>query len=170
METHIEIIEKENEYTLEIEAKIPTWKMPVVIWKAYKDIEKYISKNNSQPSGPPFVRYLNIDWSGIKKENKILGFIKMFTRKWSMVIGFPVNNKLKGEKKIKAGVFPGGKYVKSIHRGAYQQVGLTYNILLEYFYENKLRYKNESAEIYLNDPEKTREEDLETIVMIPVDE
>ncbi len=146
------------------------WKMPVIIGKAYKDIGKYLENKGAKPSGPPFVRYLNVSWNKINKENKISAFIKMFTRKWNMAFGFPVENKIEGEKNLLAGVLPCGKYVKSIHRGAYQKVGITYNKMLLFLTNEKLNYKNESMEIYLNDPETTKEENLETVVFIPLSE
>ena len=168
MDYIIEIIEKEAEFTLEVPADIPMWKMPVVIGKAYQEIGKYLENKNTKPSGPPFVRYLDVKWNEINKENKISAFVKMFTRKWKMVIGFPLANKIEGEKNLLSGKLQGGRYVKSIHRGAYQRVGMTYNKLLQFLLKENLNYKNESMEIYLNDPETTKEEDLETIVLIPL--
>lgn len=170
MDNSVEIINNQAKCTIQITANIPMWKMPVVIGNAYKDITKYMDKNAAKPSGPPFVRYLNVKWNEINRVNKVTAFIKMFTRKWNMIIGFPIDKKLDGEKDLKPGELPGGKFVKTIHRGAYQKVGITYNKLLSFIVKENLNYKNESLEIYLNDPETTKEEDLETIVLIPISE
>jgi len=170
MEQPIEIVEKNSVYTLEIKERIPGWKIQAIISRANRDIEKYLSKSKSEPSGSLFVRYVGIDWNLMNNKNIITRFIRKFTKKWNMVIGFPVKTELKGRRKIRPGVFSGGKYVKTIHRGAYQKVGNTYLKLLEYLKSNDMNYKPESVEIYLNDPYKTNEEDLETIVMIPISE
>lgn len=168
MEQPIEIFEKDSEYTLEITAKIPSWKIPVISSKAYKNIEKYLLKSKSETSGSPFIKYVDIDWKVISNKNLIIKLIRKFTKKWHVAAGFTVKNEMSGNRKIRPGIFPGGKYVRTIHRGAYQKAGDTYLRLLAFLKENDIKYKRESVEIYLNDPYKTKEEDLETIVMIPI--
>ena len=44
----------------------------------------------------------------------------------------------------------------------------TYKKMIKWVDENDLKVKNESIEIYLNDPGDTKKEDLETEVLIPL--
>ncbi|MGD8780636.1 MAG: GyrI-like domain-containing protein [Ignavibacteria bacterium] len=157
MGKEIEIIEKEFQNTLEINIEVPMWKMPSVIGNSYKTIVNYLKSKNLEPSEAPYVRYLNIDWDILYKESKLTGFFKMFTRKWSMLIGFPVKEKLEG-----------GKYVKAMHKGPYQKCGETYKKMISFMKQENLQFKNESIEYYLNDPKTVKKEDLETLVLIHV--
>jgi len=94
----------------------------------------------------------------------------MFTKKWNMLIGFPVKEKTEGEGNIKSGSIEKGRFVKAIHRGPYQKVGETYKLMTDYIKKENFKIKNESIEYYLNDPKTTKKEDLETIVLIPIAE
>ena len=94
----------------------------------------------------------------------------MFTRKWKLQIGFPLYNKAEGRGNIKAGFLPGGRFVKTEHRGPYHKVGKTYKKMLAWIRENNLKIKGESIEIYNNDPRITKKEKLETTILIPISE
>lgn len=163
----VDVIEREMEYTLEIKAEAATFKIPMVIGKCYKSIMEYMEKKKVECSSAPYVRYIDVDWDAVNKTNKFMLFLKMITYKWNMVIGFPVKEKVDGEGEIISGVLAKGKYLKAIHKGHYQKLVDTYTIMLAYIKENDIKIKNESMEIYTNDPRTTKKEDLETIVFIP---
>lgn len=168
MNNQIEIIEREEEKTLQIYAEAAVMKIPVVTGNAYKKIMKLAEEQKIEVTGAPFVRYLEINWNEVNTENKFAAFIKMFTHKWKMEIGFPVKNKIAGSGEIKQSVITKGKYVKLIHHGPYQKVGGTYKQMLAWIKQNNLTVKNESIEFYLNDPHTTKKANLETIVLIPL--
>ncbi|MBI1936995.1 MAG: GyrI-like domain-containing protein [Ignavibacteriales bacterium] len=170
MNNQVKIIEREEENTLQIYAEAAMMKMPVAIGNAYKKIMQNINEQKTEAAGAPFVRYLEINWDKVNTENKFAAFIKMFTRKWKMEIGFPVKNNIDGTGEIKKSTIPKGKYLKSLHRGPYQKVGYTYKRMTAFTKQNNLAIKNESIEIYLNDPRTTKKENLETIVLIPLEE
>jgi len=170
MKNEIQIVEQDLKNTLEIKANIPMWKMPVMISKAYKKIVEHLEKSNIEPSDPPYIHYLNINWDEVKEEGRFLSFIKMFNRKWEMLIGFPVKENREGSGEISAGILPKGKYVQSMHYGPYQKVGETYKEMISWIKQNNLDIMNESVEIYLNDPRNTKKKDLQTIVLIPIAE
>ena len=170
MKNEIQIIEQGLKNTLEIKAKVPMWKMPVVIGKSYKKIVEHLEKSSIEPSEPPYIHYLNINWEEVKEEGRFSSFVKMFTRKWEMLIGFQVKEKMEGSGEISAGILQKGKYVQSMHYGPYQKVGETYKKMISWIKQNNLDIMNESVEIYLNDPRKTKKEDLQTIVLIPIAE
>ncbi|MBU0561644.1 MAG: GyrI-like domain-containing protein [Bacteroidetes bacterium] len=168
MSEKVEIVERELTYTLEVNENAQMWKLPKIIGQSYRSIMDYSSKKNNEITEAPFVRYLNINWEEMEKDSKIVMFMKMFSRKWNMLIGFPLNNKLDGEGKIEAGMIPAGRYLKSMHRGPYQKVGDTYKAMQSFGKKESLQFKGESIEFYLNDPQITKKEDLETIVLIPL--
>jgi len=163
----VDVIEREMEYTLETKTESVTFMMPMVFGKAYKTIGEYMENKKIECVSAPFVRYINVNWEEVNKMSKFMMFLKMFTYKWNMLIGFPLNEKAEGEGEITSGVIPKGKYLKAMHKGPYKKVGETYALLTEYIIENNIKIKNESMEIYTNDPRTTNKEDLETIVLIP---
>lgn len=168
MSNKIEIIQREVEDTLEVAVNVPMWKMPFKMNKIYKQIIKHLEDSETKFSSAPYARYLEINWTKLNNESKLSAFVKMFTRKWKLKIGFPVDKKITGSGNIESGVIPAGSYVKTIHRGTYQKVAETYNRMLTWTDQQEIAVKNESIEIYLNDPRTTKMEDLETIVLIPV--
>ncbi len=168
MNNEIELVEKEKLYTLEISAKATMPQMPKLIKTSYKEIVDYFEKNNKSPETAPYIRYTQLDWEKINTQNKIVAFIKMFTQKWQMLIGFPVSNPIDGEGKITAGFIPAGKYVKAIHKGDYMKVGNTYKKMVTFINDKKLKMGAESIEFYLNDPKEVKKEDLLTEVLIPI--
>lgn len=168
MVSGVEVVERQDEYTLEINGKASMMMMSKVIGKGYEDIYNYMKKNEIPCEAPPYIKYVNFSWDDVEGGNKFLGFLKMFTKKWDMEMGFPVKKEYAGEGIIKSGKIAGGKYLQTMHKGPYQKVGSAYKLLMAYMKENKLKAKEECMEIYLNDPKMTKKEDLETIVLIPL--
>ncbi len=170
MNNDIEIVERETEQVLEIHARVPMWKMPFVMSKAYKRIAEYFETAGVEPSGVPYAHYLNVDWADVNEESKFAAFIKMFTRKWEFLSGFPVGSTMEGSGDIQPGTLPGGRYIQTLHRGPYHKVGGTYKQLMAWVAQEGLTVRNASVEIYLNDPRTTKQADLETIVLVPLSE
>ncbi len=170
MPTPIKIIKKEHEPTLEIRMQCTMLKMPMMIRQSYMLILTYLEELGEEMSGMPYVRYLNLNWDTMLNENKLMGFIRVFTRKWDMAIGFPVKKELEERGDIKPGGLPEGRYIRTIHYGPYQKVGDTYKLMTAYAEQKGITIQNESFEIYLNDPGKVSKERLETEVLIPVKE
>lgn len=168
MTDQIITIDKPLEYTLEINVKAPMWKMPMVVGGSYKTIMAYMECLGIESSGAPYVRYLNLNWDALSRENKFITIIKMFTRKWNMLVGFPVAEKVDGNEIIQSGVLPGGSYLKTMHIGPYQNVGKTYKKIMDKVNNDNITIKNESLEIYLNDPRTTNKEELQTAVLVPL--
>jgi effector-binding domain-containing protein len=168
MPEQIEVIERHADGTLEIRATAAVFKMPMVIGSSLKKIVSLINEHSTIPSGAPFVRYVNFSWDKLNNEGKFMSFIRMFTRKWEMHIGFPIVLDITPTGEIQKGLIPKGKYVKSIHRGPYKKIGVTYKSMNEWIKKEGLSVKNEAIEFYLNDPRIVKKEDLVTEILIPL--
>jgi effector-binding domain-containing protein len=164
----IEIITREKEQVLEIVAFAPTWKLPFIMGGAYKKISSYLTKNNAQPSGAPYARYLNLDWTDLEKGHMKGSFFKNLTKKWEMRLGFPVGEKLDGEGTVQPSYFPEGRFLKTLHTGPYKKVSETYMAIIRWAKEHNFELRNESAEFYLNDPRTTSKKNLQTMVLVPI--
>lgn len=64
---------------------------------------------------------------------------------------------------------PRMKVVSAVHRGPYGKVGPTYESVFRYASENNLKITGPVRELYLNDPQEVREEEILTEVQLPVE-
>lgn len=171
MDEDIKIIERAEIPTVEISARTTMLGMPFIIPKSYKAIMSYLDEVGIEAADAPdcpYVHYFEFSWDQLKNENKLVAFFKCFTRKWVMNIGIPVKQPVTGSDKIQAGTLPGGKFITTIHRGPYQQVGKTYKKIMAWIDKNDIAVIDEAIEIYTNDPRGTPSKDLETIILVPV--
>lgn len=168
--SNIEVITRETELTLEIRAQVTMPKMPKLIKNSYESILEVMKKENIPVTKAPFVKYEKLNWEELNTQNKLIAFFKMFTQKWDVVIGFPVDREVENQGNIKCGKIEGGKFIMGMHLGPYMKVGKTYEKMLKFMKENNLQPKPESIEYYLNDPKKVKKSELETMVLIPISE
>ena len=164
----IEIIEKEIGDVIEIEERIPVWKMPSAMSRDFKSILAYLKSEGVDFREAPYARYLDIDWDSEMKRGVLANLIRMFTKKWHFQAGMPVSSKIEGAENLVCRAIQKQKYVKTIHYGPYQKVGATYKKMCAWAGTQKLSLEGESLEFYLNDPRDTPEKSLETMVLIPI--
>lgn len=164
----IKVVEREEVRTLEMQAQCNMFAMPKTFCRIYTTIADYMEKSGLECVDAPYANYLEVNWEAFDKNHPIVTFFKSLFRKWKFVAGFPIAGEAKAQDDIAVGILPKAKYVETLHKGPYQQVGKTYKDMYEYIKENNLKIKNESLEIYKNDPKTTKPADLETIVLIPL--
>jgi effector-binding domain-containing protein len=167
MET-IELIEKELGDVIEIEEKVPLWKMPSVMKRDFQCILDYVKSKGEDCKEVPYARYLNVDWELEMKKSVLANIVGMFTKKWHFQAGVPVSSNVKGVNHLIGRKIPIQKYIKTIHSGPYQNVGTTYKKMYTWAKSQSLSLMNESIELYLNDPSVTPKDALQTMVLIPV--
>ena len=92
-EEKIEIIEREEVYTLQIAKELTMIQLPSAIGKSYCKIMEYMKSIDVECPDAPFVRYVNLDWDSLNKQNPLKMFFQVFTKKWDTRIGFPVKRK-----------------------------------------------------------------------------
>ncbi len=164
----IEIVEKDIGDVLEIEEQVPVWKMVSVMGKDFALLAEYLQAKGVESKEVPYARYLDIDWDLEMKQGALANFIRMFTKKWHFQVGMPISSKIENKNNLVCRKIEHKKYVKTIHYGPYQKVGVTYKKMYAWAREQKLSFESESIEFYLNDPRNTKKESLETMVLIPV--
>jgi len=64
--------------------------------------------------------------------------------------------------------FEEGRCLQTLHIGPFDQVGVTYNALLDHAAQHGLAPSGAAHEIYMNDPGRVPPEKLKTIVRVPV--
>ncbi len=170
MPAEFEIIERDKTNTIEMYREVTMTKIAPTLKNSFEQLLNYLKEHNEKPAEAPYVKYTGFDWNELMNESKLKSFFKMFTRKWKMNIGIPVNEKLEGRDEMQPTVIPAGKYVKGIHKGSYQKVGGTYAEMFNWIDEKGIDIAKESYELYISNPAETKVDDLETVVLIPVKE
>ena len=151
MNYQCKLTNRDAQPTLVVRKRAPVQQLPQVLGQAWGAIMQYAGRNGLMPAGPPYVAYHNMDMQNLDLE-----------------IGFPFAKKASGEGEVEAGVLPAGKAVECLHVGPYDKVAGAYEALQKWLDENHKTATGIAYEFYLNDPQTTRPEDLQTRVVFPL--
>jgi effector-binding domain-containing protein len=169
--SNIEIIEREIPKSIEIYGNTTSVKLPKFFKDSYKEIYTSLEENDCNTDIAPYARYTALDWEAVSiKKSFFKIIIEALTVKWNVYAGAHCNKEVFLEEPLVSYEKPKSKFLKTIHYGSYIKVGKTYLELLSYAKKHKLKLDNESFEFYLNDPKITKKIDLETEVLIPIEE
>lgn len=146
-----QLLDRQSQPTLAIRTRSSVQGLPQVLGQAWGAIMQYAGQMGVQPSGPPFVAYHNMDMQDLDLE-----------------IGFPFAQKLRGEGELLPGEIPGGKAAGCLHVGPYDQLGAAYEALQKWLEANCYTPSGVAYEFYLNDPQTTPPDELQTEVVFPL--
>ena len=146
-----EVKEQTTQPTLVIRTRVSVQDLPQTLGEAYGAIAQYLGELGEQPAGPPFVAYHNMDMQNLDVE-----------------IGIPVSRKLADRDDIQAGEIPGGKAATCLYVGPYAEIELAYTALSEWMKDNGYKATGVAYEMYLNDPEETPPQELQTQIAFPL--
>lgn len=146
-----EVKEQSPQPTLVIRTRASVQELGQVLGQAYGAIAQYLGELGEEPGGPPFAAYHNEDMQDLDVE-----------------IGFPVARQLPGRGDIQAGEIPGGNVATCLHVGPYSEIEQAYDALSFWVEENGYEPTGAAYEMYLNDPDETPPEALQTLVMFPL--
>ena len=164
----IEIIEKEFGKVLEIEELVPMMKMPKVMGIDFTKLVNYANENSLKITEAPYSRYVGIDWEKQVNKGFIGNMLDVFTKKWHFFCGIAVDSEVKLIDNIKMRDMKIKKYLCTLHKGPYQNVGPTYKAMYNWAKENRVELDSECFECYLNDPSQVSKDNLETMIYIAV--
>ncbi len=146
-----ELVVRPAQPVLSIRARGSVKDLPSILGKSYGAIGAYLGRLGQQPSGAPFVAYYNSDMQNLDLE-----------------IGFPVAKKLSGQGEIQPGEIPAGNAAGCLHVGPYDKVQAAYQALGEWMQAKGYEGTGVCYEIYLNDPQHTPPESLQTQILFPI--
>lgn len=146
-----DLIEQSARPTLGVHAHVAIQALPGLIGSALGQVAAHLARHGERPAGPAFVAYHNQDMSDLDVE-----------------IGFPVAHAIAGQGDVEAGVLPGGRQATCLYTGPYTGIGQAYTALSEWMSLHDCRPAGPAYEFYLNDPQQTRPEALQTRVMFPL--
>ena len=151
MSYQCELIDRPKQPVLSIRTRAAVQNLPAVLGQAYGAIMQHAGQLGAQPVGAPFVAYYNMDMQDLDIE-----------------AGFPFAQTLAGQGNIQAGQIPGGQAATCMHVGPYDQVGGAYEALQKWLPANGREATGIYYEFYLNDPQQTPPEALQTQVVAPL--
>jgi len=151
MDFQCEIKERSAQLTLSIRTRTPIDGLPKLLGESYGRIAAYLAELGEEPSGAPFAAYFNMDMQNLDVE-----------------IGFPVAKPLNGKDDIRTSEVPGGKLGYALHTGRYADIAPAYDALTQFVLDQGYEPTGVSYEFYLNDPEETPQEKLQTQIIFPL--
>jgi effector-binding domain-containing protein len=166
-----EIVELSEQKSLSIKKIVNTMQLGSEMEKAYTGIAKFMEENGQgfMEQHPPYCLYRNVNWDELMKPMGFWAKLKMMFKKWNLEMGVPVQEGLPQNCEFELSVFPAGKFLKTVHLGAYYKVSETYKKMVTWAQENGIKLGNISIEQYTNSPKEVATDELKTFVLIPVE-
>ena len=146
-----ELKEQAAQPTLTVRATTSVQGLPQVLGQAYGAVAQYLGQMGEQPAGPPFALYHNMDMQALDVE-----------------VGFAVAHMLPGQGELQASEIPAGKYASVLYTGPYDQCRPAYEALTQFVQDSHCEAAGASYEFYLNDPQLTPPQELQTLIVFPL--
>jgi effector-binding domain-containing protein len=137
--------------TLVVRFHTPVRELSDRLGEIYGQIYGYLAELGSEPVGPPFVGYYNMDMDDLDVE-----------------VGLQVPRVLPGRGSIEPSMLPAGQVVACVHTGPYASIGPAYDAVFGWIAAHGCEGTGVAYEFYLNDPASTPPEALETDVVVPI--
>jgi RNA polymerase sigma-70 factor, ECF subfamily len=104
--TEPQIQQRHEQPYLGIRSEVPAGRIRAVVDRAFPQLFRWLGERGIQPSGPPFIRYYEVDEAGEPREIESAA---------------PVADRgaAPDEGPVRAGVLPAGRYVTVLHVGPY---------------------------------------------------
>lgn len=151
MSFQYEIVQQPAQPVISIKTRTPAQDLPKVLSSAFSKLGQFMKDTNLPPVGPPFVAYFNMDMSDLEIE-----------------IGFPVAKSVAGRGEVQPGEIPAGRYAACLYTGPYKEMKPAYDGLATWVDEQGFKPSGVSYEYYLNEPETTAPEALQTRIVFPL--
>jgi effector-binding domain-containing protein len=151
MSYRCELLNRTAQPVLSVRTRGSVKDLPAILGRSYGAIGAYLGRMGHQPAGAPFIAYYNQDMQNLDLE-----------------IGFPVAKKLPGQGEIQPGEIPGGKAAGCMHVGPYDKIAPAYEALGQWMQSKGYEGTGVCYEIYLNDPQQTSPDKLQTQILFPI--
>jgi len=148
-----EIFSKREQSVIYIRKRVNAADISQFMQDCYLELFTFLGKNGFGVADMPYAAYYNMDMEDLDVE-----------------MGVPVLEEVKVTGDIKYRVQNLGKVVTCIYRGAYSGTFAAYSELVAWMSENGLEQAAESYEIYLNSPQGVCEDELLTMIVVPMKE
>lgn len=119
----------------------------------YGKLAAFMKENGIEPAGPPLAITT-----------------KSGPGRWAFQAAMPIDADVEVEQtdEVKLGETYGGKVVRAVHKGPYEQLRPAYQQIMAFIEKESLAENGNSWEQYVNDPAETKPEELVTNIYFPV--
>lgn len=162
----IAIEECEARTVVEVEAEARLWRIPKVLRSSFEIAREHIEAEGAEVEGMPFARYLEVDWDSVRTKGAFGQFLEFLTAKQRMRSGMFSSRAVPTVGQAIGTEIPAGRYVTTIHRGAYHKVGDTYRRMVQWADAKNLELADSSFENYIDDPTEMPMDEVRTRVRI----
>ena len=121
--------------------------------KGFTQLMEYISEQGKQVAGAPYLAYMNCN--------------EDFSQ-FDIELGIPVSEAVPNQNEFYMSQSCEGKAITTMYKGAYKDIGVAYEALMDYAKDNALELTGVYYDYYINDPADTPESELLTQVVIPI--
>lgn len=121
--------------------------------QAFDELAAFIADHEVAPTAPPLAIYYDYNEDHT-----------------TWVAGFPASDAdlAKADGAVQALRAPGGKVLTHLYKGPYSGLKTVYDALMAQMASDGLRMAGPAWEVYLNDPDQTPEQDLETRINLKI--
>jgi effector-binding domain-containing protein len=153
MNTSIEIVERPAQRTIAVRTRTHVKNLPNLLPKLYGRIVHYLNSMGAAVAEPAYAyaAYHNTDMEDLDVE-----------------AGFPVGGEVEGSGDIITSEIPAGRFAMVVHTGPYEQLEPLYDHLDKWVKQNKHKPTGVIYEMYLNGPDDTPPEGLQTQILMPL--
>jgi effector-binding domain-containing protein len=145
MSIKCELVELVPQPSLSIRVVTTAQYLPEIFANGFGEIMQYLQEFKQLIAGRPYAKYYNLDLRNLDVE-----------------FGIPIQQRFSGRDNIQASETPSGKAITCLHTGPYSEVEPSYHALVEWIKDNGYEAAGQAYEVYLNDPENTPPEKLQT--------
>ena len=150
MSYKFEVINHPAQQVLSIRTHAAVKDLPVVLPKSFDAVAQYLCDLGQQPAGAPVVGYYSSDPDMQNME---------------IEIGYPVAQSLTGQGNIQPSEMSGGRAAACLYVGPYDKIQSAYEAIMQWMRAQGHEATGVCYEVYLNDPEQTPPEALETQIV-----
>lgn len=168
MAEKILIEERAAQPVVEVAAETRLWKIPKVLASGFGMAHAHIEKSGAEVEGMPYARYLELDWQAMHGKGAFGQFLHFLTNTQKMRIGMFSSRPVASDGAAIGTEIAAGRYVTTIHRGAYHKVGETYRKIVDWAAENDVELTDSSIENYIDDPTEIPMAEVRTRIWIAV--
>jgi effector-binding domain-containing protein len=153
MNASIEIKERPAQRTVAVRTRAHVKDLPNLLPGTYGRLVQYLNSIGVAVAEPAYAyaAYHNMDMEDLDVE-----------------AGFPVASEVEGSGDIIASEIPAGRFATVLHTGPYEQMEPVYDRLDKWVKQNKHEPTGVIYEMYLNGPDDTPPEGLQTQILMPL--
>ncbi len=151
----------------EVAAEPKLYQIPSALASGFAEAAAAIEAAGAERTGMPYARYLEVDWNSLDN-SALRQFIDIFFKRQKMQFGLKLAEAHEVDGVEFGTEIPAGRYIRTIHRGAYHKVGETYSLIVAWASAQGIKLADNSIEHYIDDPTEVPKAEVRTEVFVPI--